>query len=90
VGRIEEHQFAGTGRVITHTVIRTASDQYDQLTPYVLGIIELDEGPRLTAQIVCEPNEVYIGMPVRKVFRRIASEGASGPLYYGTKFVPVE
>jgi uncharacterized OB-fold protein len=88
-GKIVEHQFNGTGTVVTHTVIRSASEAFDRLTPYVLGIIELDEGPRMTAHIVCSPDEVYIGMPVRKVFRKIGSDGESGPLYYGTKFVPV-
>jgi uncharacterized OB-fold protein len=88
-GTIVEHQFAGTGTVVTHTVIRSASEAFDHLTPYVLGIIELDEGPRLTAQIICSPDEVSIGMRVKKVFRKIGSDGESGPLYYGTKFVPV-
>jgi len=34
------------------------------------------------------PNEVYIGMPVRMVFRRIRQEGASGIIHYGYKFAP--
>jgi uncharacterized OB-fold protein len=89
-GKIVEHRFNGTGKVVTHTVIRTASEQFDALTPYVLAIVQLDEGPRLTAQVICSPEEVYIGMPVKKAFRRIGAEGESGPLYYGTKFVPVE
>jgi uncharacterized OB-fold protein len=87
-GTIVDHQFIGNGKVVTYTVIRTASEQFDMLTPYVLGIVELDEGPRFTAQIICNPEEVYIGMPVRKVFRRFGSDGESGPLYYGTKFIP--
>jgi uncharacterized OB-fold protein len=87
-GNIENYRFSGKGTVITYTVIRSASDQFEGQTPYVLAIVELEEGPRLTAQVVCRPDEVYIGMPVRKVFRRIGSEGESGPLYYGTKFVP--
>ncbi|HDJ27195.1 MAG TPA: transcriptional regulator, partial [Aciduliprofundum sp.] len=57
--------------------------------PYILAIIELEEGPRVTGQIVdAEPNEVYIGMPVRMVFRRIRQEGASGIIHYGYKFAP--
>lgn len=89
-GKIVDHEFAGRGRVVTHTVIRSASDQFEKLTPFVLAIVELEEGPRITAPIVCRPEEVYIGMPVKKAFRRIGSDGESGPLYYGTKFVPDE
>ena len=89
-GKIVDHKFKGTGRVLTHTIIRTASDQFEDLTPYVLAIIELDEGPRMTAQIVCSPEEVKDGMRVRPVFRRIASDGTSGVIYYGTKYIPAE
>ena len=89
-GKIVDHKFKGTGTVITHTIIRTASDQFADLTPYALAIIELDEGPRMTAQIVCSPEEVKTGMRVRPVFRRIAADGNSGVIYYGTKYVPAE
>jgi len=71
-------------------VIRTASEQFEQLTPYVFAIIELDEGPRISAQIVCSPDDARIGMRVNPVFRRIAADGESGVIYYGTKYAPAE
>ncbi len=89
-GKIVEHKFNGTGTVVTYTVIRTASEQFDQMTPYVLAIVRLDEGPRFTAQIVCPPEQAKIGMRVKSVFRRIGTDGESGVIHYGTKFVPVE
>ena len=89
-GRIVEHLFKGTGKIVTYTIIRTASDQFERATPYVLAIVQLDEGPRLTAQIAAKPEEVRIGMPVKRVFRRIAADGDSGIIHYGTKFVPME
>ncbi|MDD5686103.1 MAG: OB-fold domain-containing protein, partial [Methanoregulaceae archaeon] len=70
-------------------VIRTASEQFEKMTPYVLAIVKLDEGPQTTAQIVCPPDEIRIGMKVRPVFRRIAADGDSGVIHYGTKYVPV-
>ncbi|HJJ41871.1 MAG TPA: transcriptional regulator, partial [Methanocorpusculum sp.] len=39
---------------------------------------------------ICEPDEVYIGMPVKSVFRIIDSEGTDGVIHYGTKFVPIK
>ncbi|MDH7593582.1 MAG: Zn-ribbon domain-containing OB-fold protein [Methanomicrobiales archaeon] len=87
-GRILEHQFKGTGKVVTYTVIRAASEQFEHFTPYVLAIIQLDEGPRLTAQVACPPDKAEIGMRVKKVFRRIGTDGSSGVIHYGTKFVP--
>lgn len=88
-GQIVDHKFRGTGEVVTYTIIRTASEQFEQATPYVLAIIRLDEGPRLTGQIVCAPEKAHIGMKVRPVFRRITTDGESGVIHYGTKFVPV-
>ena len=88
-GKIEEYRFPGKGKVVTHTVIRSASEQFERQTPYVLAIIQLDEGPRFTAQVVAEPGEIRVGTPVRPVFRRISADGESGVIHYGTKFVPV-
>ena len=89
-GRIVEYRFPGTGKVVTYTVIRSASEQFENTTPYVLAIIELDESPRLTSQVVARPEEVAVGTRVRPVFRRIIADGKSGVIHYGTKFVPVK
>ncbi len=89
-GEIVDYQFKGDGEIVTYTVVRSASDQFENTTPYVLAIVKLDEGPDLTAQIVCTPEEARIGMRVRSVFRRIAADGESGVIHYGTKFVPAE
>ncbi len=89
-GKIEEYRFKGTGAIVTHTVIRTASEQFEQQTPYVLAIVQLDEGPRLTAQIVCPIERIRTGMRVKPVFRKIAVDGDSGVIHYGTKYVPAE
>jgi hypothetical protein len=87
-GKIADYKFAGNGTVITFTIIRTASEQFEQMTPYALAIIQLDEGPRLTGQVIGNPEEVQIGMKVRPVFRRIMADGESGVIHYGTKFAP--
>jgi uncharacterized OB-fold protein len=42
--------------------------------PYVLAIIELDEGVRMTANLVgIEPDNVSIGMPVTVTFEELAA-----------------
>ncbi|MDI6639798.1 MAG: Zn-ribbon domain-containing OB-fold protein [Methanocellales archaeon] len=87
-GTIEECKFKGIGEVVTYTVIRSASDAFDRQTPYVLAIVRLEEGPRLTTQIVCDPDEIEIGMKVCAVFRKITEESSEGVICYGTKFMP--
>ncbi len=89
-GKIVDYKFVGLGTIVTYSVIHTASEQYEALTPYVIAIVKLDEGPQITTQIVCRPDQVKIGMKVKSVFRRIATDGESGIIHYGTKFVPVE
>jgi uncharacterized OB-fold protein len=87
-GKIVEHKFKGTGTVVTYSIIRSASDQFKFLTPYPIAIIELDEGTRLTSQVICDIDQIKIGMRVKSVFRKLGEDGSSGPIYYGTKFVP--
>lgn len=44
---------AGTGRVHSFSVIRRASDPaFASRVPYVIALIELDEGPRMMANIL--------------------------------------
>ena len=80
----------GSGKVVTHTIIRTPSDEYSGEAPFVVGIIQMDDGPRLTMQIVdCSFDEIKIGMPVKLEFRRIYAESEAGIIHYGHKAVPV-
>jgi len=87
-GKIVDHKFKGTGSVVTYSIIRSAGDQFKFLTPYALAIIELDEGTKLTSHVICDIDKIHIGMRVRPVFRKLAEEGSSGAIFYGTKFVP--
>jgi uncharacterized OB-fold protein/acyl dehydratase len=43
--------------------------------PYVVGLVELDEGVRMVGNVIgCAPGDVRIGMPVRLVFERVGDE----------------
>ncbi|MBI3193738.1 MAG: Zn-ribbon domain-containing OB-fold protein [Ignavibacteriae bacterium] len=76
------------GKLITYTVIRVASDKFSKETPFAVGIVELNDGVRLTTQIAdAEPEELSIGQKVRLVFRRIQEDGKAGILCYGYKAV---
>ena len=88
--KFERFNMKGTGKVMTHTVIRTPSDEFSGQAPFVVGIVEMDEGPRLTTQIVdLSLEEVKIGMPVKLEFRRLLSDGEAGVIQYGHKAVPI-
>ena len=63
-------RMSGRGSVYSYTVIRRPFwPEFAAISPYVLAIIELDEGIRMASNIInCPPEEVYIGMAVRATF----------------------
>jgi uncharacterized OB-fold protein len=88
--RLENVKLDAQGEIVTFTVIRSAPEGFENQTPYVMAIVQLKEGPRITTQVVdIEPEEVEIGMPLEGVFRRISESGKGGPIYYGYKFSPL-
>jgi uncharacterized OB-fold protein len=89
-GQLEEYQFKGLGKIHTFAVVRQAPETFKRQLPYVVAQIELDEGAKLTGQIVnCDPDEVEIGMRVRACFRKVTEFGDRGIIVYGYKFEPV-
>ncbi|KAF5086518.1 Zn-ribbon domain-containing OB-fold protein [Methanobacterium aggregans] len=86
-GKIEDIHLKGNGKIYTYSVINTPTDEFKSLAPYVVAIIELEEGAKITSQIVdCNPEEVEIGDEVELVFRKIKTEGEDGVISYGYKF----
>lgn len=83
----EEIKLSGKGEILTYTVVHSPLKPFALQVPYVMAIIELDEGPRVTAQIVsCDIEDVKIGSKVKSVFRKIREDGKSGIIHYGYKF----
>jgi uncharacterized OB-fold protein len=80
---------SGAGKLVTHTIIRVAPDGFTDQVPYAIGIVELNEGIKLMAQITdCDPSLLKTGDPLITKFRRIREEGKTGVIMYGYKFVP--
>jgi uncharacterized OB-fold protein len=80
-----------TGKVITHTIIRVPPAPYKDQAPYVVAVVEMDDGPRITTQLVdCTEDKLKIGMPVRLEFRKINVDGHAGTIQYGYKAVPTD
>jgi uncharacterized OB-fold protein len=76
--------------VWSFSVLRQVPSGFEQLAPYPVALVRLDEGPLVTAQLTdCSEDEIAIGMPVEMVTRRLADTGEDGLLLYGYKFRPV-
>jgi uncharacterized OB-fold protein len=73
---LEWADVSGRGTVYSYTVARRATaPQWEGDVPYVIAIVELEEGPHLTANIIeCEPEDVAIGMAVKAMFVDVTDE----------------
>jgi uncharacterized protein len=85
----EPNRLAGAGQLLTYTIIRVPPAPFEDQAPYAVGIAELDDGVRLTAQVVdCDFSRLRVGLRVSLEFRKISEEGNAGIIHYGYKFVP--
>ena len=64
---------SGRGAVHTFSVVHRAFHPvFEALVPYVVAVVELEEGPRLMTNLVgCEPEAVRIGLGVEACFETI-------------------
>jgi len=49
--RVETITLSGNGTVYSHTTLHTAAEPFEKDLPFQIALIELDEGPRLTARV---------------------------------------
>lgn len=68
-GSVTWTEMSGRGAVYAVTVIRKGMGPWAAATPYVVAYVELDEGPRILANVVTDdPAAVGIGTAVQAVF----------------------
>ncbi len=70
---------SGRGTVYSFTVDRVGLDPAQRRRiPLVIAIVELEEGTRLTTNLVgCKPEEVEVGLPVVATFEDLGPETLS-------------
>jgi hypothetical protein len=69
---------SGLGTVLTYTIFERAyHEAWQSEVPYVVGLVELDEGPVFLTNIVgVPPAEVSVGQRVTVTFERRSAEAA--------------
>jgi hypothetical protein len=74
---LDWEQIRGTGKLVAFTTVHIAPTAmieagYGRKNPYCTGIVELEEGPCISAQITgvdpAAPQEIEVGTPVRVAF----------------------
>lgn len=84
----ETVRLSDEGKLVTYSIMRSASDKFSKETPFAVGIVELSDGVRLTAQIAdADPDTLDIGQRVKLVFRKIQDDGKAGIHCYGYKAI---
>ena len=78
--KLSEEVLSGKGMVYTFTVVQMGFGHLASRAPYVLAVVELPEGPKLTTIIEGAPTDpaaLRVGMPV--AFSRM--EEGTGPIF---------
>jgi uncharacterized protein len=68
--QLEWTEASGRGTVASYTIVtRAVSDAYAADAPYVVALIELEEGPTMMSNVIgCDVGDVKSGMAVEVVF----------------------
>jgi uncharacterized OB-fold protein len=67
---------SGKGKLYSYTIInQPANPAFRADAPYIYGIVELDEGPRMVTNLVdCPLDEVKVDMPVTVAFDDVTED----------------
>jgi uncharacterized OB-fold protein len=88
-GTMEWVEFSGQGKLLTFTVVYIGpaamiAAGFDRKNPYAVGIVELAEGPRISAMITgvdpLQPESIALGAPVTLDIQDLGPEGAKKPV----------
>ncbi|MDI9643762.1 MAG: Zn-ribbon domain-containing OB-fold protein [Candidatus Verstraetearchaeota archaeon] len=85
----EAYRLPETGTLVTYTIVRNPPKWFEKASPYIIGLVKLEDGTTIMSQITdIEPEEVKAGIPVEAVLRKVMEDGDSGIIEYAIKFRP--
>lgn len=85
-GKIEKYRFKEEGKIISFTVIHSAPEGFEKITPYAVALIEVD-GVVISGQITSsDMDKIKDGAAVVPVFRKMSESESGGLIYYGVKW----
>ncbi len=75
---IEWKEASGKGKIATYVINHRGPRGFQDRTPYVIAVVELDEGPRLMTNLVMDeaptPDNVSVMADVEVVFNDVSDE----------------
>lgn len=60
---------SGRGTVYSYTVAHRAAPAFAEYSPFTVGLVDLEEGPRIMAELCSADAQIRIGDPVQMRFR---------------------
>jgi len=73
---------SGWGVVNSFTVVYLAPPGFEDQLPYVVALVDLDEGVRMMTRLIgCSVGDVRIGMPVQVEFTLLEKDDISLPTF---------
>ncbi|MEM0217738.1 MAG: Zn-ribbon domain-containing OB-fold protein [Candidatus Nezhaarchaeales archaeon] len=88
--KLSESKLPERGKLVDYTVVYSAPECYEAVIPYVVGLVELENGVKIVAPITdVDVNEVEEGMEVELTIRRLPEQLEGGMICYTYKFRPV-
>ena len=81
---LESVEFGRQGTLYSYTVVRVPPAGWPGPVPYILGQVELSEGPQVLAEIIdCQEEELTIGMPMHLALCTVSGqEGQADKVVY--------
>jgi uncharacterized OB-fold protein len=65
----EKIKFSGKGTLITYTILHAVPLGFKEKAPLVIGLVEFEEGGRISAQLDASQNELSIGKKLEAIFQ---------------------
>ena len=79
------------GKVLSWSLIYVAPLGFEQLTPYPIALVKLEDGPTILTQITdYDLDNFGIGTRVEAVFRKLVEPDGDSVIRYGLKFRPID
>jgi uncharacterized OB-fold protein len=78
-GDVEWFTASGRGRLYSYVISHRPAPGFQDWTPYVIAIVELEEGPRMMSNIVGvepEPGNLPVGLPLQVHWERLTDDVA--------------
>jgi uncharacterized OB-fold protein len=63
----KENMFSARGNIATFTVIRSPPLGFENQAPYVVALIDIENGPRVMGIVATNPDDLHIGQSVQFV-----------------------